>query len=75
MQYGNFAYGSQLSISFNSIKYRRLNNSVWSEWQTVGGNHGNVGDFTNDFNKLAIEGTYAYGGQDLANKPARFWDN
>jgi len=72
MQYGDMQYGSQLSISFKKMKYRTLNNGIWLEWQTIGGEHGNVGDFTNNFNNLIQEGTYAYGGQDYTNKPAGF---
>lgn len=52
MQYGNLAYGSQLSMSFSGLKYRVLDNGNWGEWQTIGGEHGNVGDFTNNFNNL-----------------------
>lgn len=71
MQYGEMKYGSQLSISLNGMKYRILNNGIWSEWQSIG-KTGNVASLITDFNSLIESGVYSYGGQNLANKPARF---
>lgn len=33
MQYGNFEYGYQMSISCRGMKSRTKYNNVWSEWQ------------------------------------------
>lgn len=33
MQYGNFEYGYQMSISCRGMKTRTKYNNVWSEWQ------------------------------------------
>lgn len=74
MEYGDWKYGSQLSISFNGIRYRKKENGIWSDWQYIEKN-GNVASIVTNFNNLTTNGTYSYGGQDITNKPARFWVN
>lgn len=71
MQYGDFKYGSQLSLSLNGIKFRTLFNEEWNEWQNIG-KTGNVFDLVTDFNNLVIPGTYIYGGQTITNQPNNF---
>lgn len=70
MEYGDHGYGFQLSMSHNNIKYRKLKSGTWSEWQDIDQGTGLVYKLVTDFNNLVAPGCYAYGGQQLTNKPS-----
>lgn len=62
-------YGFQVSMGTINVKYRNLTNNIWSNWKDIIQGTGVVNTLVNDFNDLIIPGNYAYGGQNLANKP------